>query len=129
MHSVSQDGQSNPSLTPYDPPEPEFPFQYLCAIYFSYGGKEYCVVVDRYSHWPRVFAADQGARSFTDCLRPMFSTFGICQEVVTDGAKIFTGTVTQRHSCVTGGSSTACHLLRSSKAIAELRSLFNRSRD
>lgn len=87
--------KSNPSLPPYDPPEPEFPFQYLAADYFSYEGTEYCVIVDRYSHWPTVFSSHQGARGFVDCLRNMSSTFGICQEIATDGAKIFTGSVTQ----------------------------------
>ena len=41
--------KSNPSLTPYDPPEPEYPFQ-LAADYFHYRNKDYCVVVDQYSH-------------------------------------------------------------------------------
>ena len=87
--------KSNPSLPPYDPPEPEFPFQYLAADYFSYEGTEYCVIVDRYSHWPVVFAAHQGARRLVDCLRNMFSTFRICQELASDGASVFTGSVTQ----------------------------------
>ena len=39
--------KSNPSLPPYDPPEPEYPFQYLAADYFHYGNKDYCVVVDQ----------------------------------------------------------------------------------
>ena len=52
--------KSNPSLPPYDPPE--YPFQYLAADYFQYGNKDYCVVVDRYSHWPSVFMAEQGTR-------------------------------------------------------------------
>ena len=87
--------KSNPSLPPYDPPEPEYPFQYLAADYFHYGNKDYCVVVDRYSHWPTVAMADQGARGFCSQLRRMFSTFGICQELATDGASVFTGGLTQ----------------------------------
>ena len=88
--------KSNPSLPPYDPPEPEYPFQYLAADYFHYGNKDYCVVVvDRYSHWPTVFMAEQGARGFTKHLRRMFSTFGICQELATHGASVFTGGLTQ----------------------------------
>ena len=71
--------KSNPSLPPYDPPEPEYPFQYLAADYFHYGNKDYCVVVDRYSHWPTVAMEEQGARGFCSQLRRMFSTFGICQ--------------------------------------------------
>ena len=87
--------KSNPALPPHDPPEPEFPFQYLAADYFQYGGKEYCVVVDRYSHWPMVAVAHQGAKGFTDQLRRIFSTYGVCQELATDGASVFTGGLTQ----------------------------------
>ena len=87
--------KSNPSLPPYPPPEPEYPFQYLSADYFNFKGKEYCVVVDRYSHWPVVLASKDGARSFTKCLREMFSTFEVPEEIATDGATIFTGGLTQ----------------------------------
>ena len=90
-----QMAKSNPSLPPYDPPEPEYPFQYLAADYFHHGNKDYCVVVDRYSHWPIVFTSEQGARGFTDMLRRIFSTYGICQELATDGASVFTGGLTQ----------------------------------
>ena len=78
--------KSNPSLPPYDPTEPEYPFQYLAADYFHYGNKDYCVVVDRCSHWPTVFMAEQVARG---------STFGICPKIATDGASVFTGGLTQ----------------------------------
>ena len=87
--------KSNPSLPPYDSPEPEFPFQYLVAEYFHHGVKEYCVIEDRYSHWPTVFMAEQGTKGFINALRRMFSTFGICQELATDGASLFKGSLTQ----------------------------------
>ena len=47
---------SNPTQPPHPPPDPEYPFQYLAADYFHYGGKQYLVIVDRYSHWPTVLA-------------------------------------------------------------------------
>ena len=94
-HACHRMAKSNPALPPHDPPEPEFPFQYLAADYFQYGGKEYCVVVDRYSHWPMVAVAHQGAKGFTDQLRRIFSTYGVCQELATDGASVFTGGLTQ----------------------------------
>ena len=84
--------KSNPSLPPYDPPEN--PFQYLAVDYFQYRNKDYYLVVDRYSHWPSVCIAEQGARGFTKHLRRMFSTFGICQEIATDGPSLFTGGLT-----------------------------------
>ena len=39
--------KSNPSLPPYPPPVPQYPFQYLSADYFNFKGKEYCVVVEQ----------------------------------------------------------------------------------
>ena len=39
--------------------------------------------------------AEQGAKGFTSQLRKTFSTFGICQELATDGASVFTGGLTQ----------------------------------
>ena len=53
------------------------------------------MIVDRYFHWPTVFMAEQGAKGFIMHLRKMFSTFGICQELATDGASVFTGGLTQ----------------------------------
>ena len=53
-------------------------------------------MVDRFSHWPEIFMSDKGgARRFTSCLREIFSTFGVCEELATDGASIFTGGLTQ----------------------------------
>ena len=36
-----------------------------------------------------------GAKRLTSCLREMFSTFGVCEELATDGASVFTGGLTQ----------------------------------
>ena len=36
--------KSNQSLPPYPPPDPEYPFQYIAADYFTFRGKDYCVV-------------------------------------------------------------------------------------
>ena len=82
--------KSNPSLPPYDPPEPEYPFQYLAADNFHYGNKDYCVLVDRYSHWLTVFIVSRvpGASP---------NTFGIGQEIATDGASVFTGGLESSH--------------------------------
>ena len=87
--------KSNPSIPSYDPPEPEYPFQYLATDYFQYGNQDYYVVVDRYSHWPTVAIVEQGARGFCSQVRKMFSTFGISQELATDGANVFTGSLTK----------------------------------
>ena len=51
--------------------------------------------MDRYSHCPTVFMAEQEAKGFTSHLRNMFSTFGVCEELTTDGASLITGGLTQ----------------------------------
>ena len=88
--------KSNPSLPPHDPPQPDFPFQMIVSDYFSYCGKEYLVVVDRYSNWPTVFRSENGATGLVTHLRNMFSTFGIPEELTTDGGPQFTAGVTQQ---------------------------------
>ena len=39
---------------PVDPPNPQYPFQMMCGDYFTLRGREYLVLVDRYSGWPSV---------------------------------------------------------------------------
>ena len=86
--------KSNPQTPPYPPTEPEFPFQQLAADYFQMGGINYVVVVDRYSHWPMVFRAEHGAIGLIKSLREVFTTFGVAEELASDGAKEFTADIT-----------------------------------
>ena len=88
--------KSNPQGPPHPPPEPEFPFQLLAADYFQFGGKNYVVVVDRYSNWPVVFSAENGAHGLIKVLRDIFATFGVAEEIASDGAKEFTADSTQQ---------------------------------
>ena len=88
--------KSNPSLPPYDPPQPEFPFQQIVADYFTHLGKHYVVVVDRYSHWPMVFRSENGAKGLVTILRNIFSTFGIAEQLSSDGGPEFTAGATQQ---------------------------------
>ena len=43
---------SQPSEPPIRPDNPDYPFQKIRADYFTYKGKNYLVIVDRYSNWP-----------------------------------------------------------------------------
>ena len=88
--------KSNPQAPPHPPAEPEYPFQQIAADYFHFGGKNYVVVVDRYSHWPIVYSAENGAHGLVKVLRDIFSTFGVSEELASDGGKEFTSEVTQR---------------------------------
>ena len=87
--------KSNPQAPPAQPAEPQFPFQMLSADYFHYGGKNYLVIVDRYSHWPLVYKAENGASGLVGILREVFSTYGVAEEVASDGGKEFTANETQ----------------------------------
>ena len=59
-------------------------------------GRTYLVIVDRHSNWPIVSIARDGATGLTDILRGTFSTFGIPEELSTDGGPEFTAHVTQK---------------------------------
>lgn len=86
---------SQPSAPPAPRVEPLYPFQCLCADYFQYKGQVYLVIVDRYSNWPIVERATNGAAGLITCLRRTFATYGIPNELSTDGGPEFTATATR----------------------------------
>ena len=57
-------------------------------------GKYYLVLVDRYSHWPTVYSSSNGASGLISSLRGVFSTFGIPEELASDGGPEFTAAET-----------------------------------
>ena len=60
---------------------PESPFQCICADYFYYQGHNYLVIVDRYSNWPTVERAEDGATGLIKTLRHTFATYSIPDEL------------------------------------------------
>merc|ERR1712237_266713 len=82
---------SNPAMPPTAPEEPKYPFQSICADYFSLGPHSYLVVVDRYSNWLNIFmlSIDNTEQTIAS-LRQYITTFGIPVTLTTDGAKVFT---------------------------------------
>ena len=86
---------SQPSMPPTTPPTPEYPFQYLCSDFFYYMGKYYLVSVDRYSNWPIVDRARDGSSGLIDSLRRSFVTYGIPEELASDGGPEFTSRSTE----------------------------------
>ena len=52
---------SQAAMPPVPPVLAEYPFQCICADYFTYQTKTYLVIVDRYSNWPIVMKAGDGA--------------------------------------------------------------------
>ena len=91
----NRNAPSQPCAPPEDIHPPDYPFQQVCADYFTYMGQTYLVVVDRYSGWPIVERASTGIRGLTACLRRTFSTFGIADELTSDGGSEFTAGETE----------------------------------
>ena len=87
---------SQPSAPPVAPTPPSYPFQCICADYFDYAGTHYLVMVDRYSNWPIVERGQGGAQGLITALRRVFVTFGICEELSSDGGTEFTASATQK---------------------------------
>ena len=85
--------QPNPPPTP--PAMPVYPFQAICADFFHYAGNNYLVIVDRYSNWPIVERAQDGAKGLIASLRRTFVTFGISDELTSDGGPEFSASATQ----------------------------------
>ena len=81
----------NPNLPPSTTIDsPEFPFQSICADFFSYAGKNYLIIVDRYSNWLSVQKLKRDtATHLTSALRDYFSHFGVATTLSSDGESIF----------------------------------------
>ena len=87
--------KSNPSEPPEDIEFPCYPMQKICADYFQHFNKSYLVVVDRYTNWPMVFTGSNTAEGLISVLRSFFATFGIAEELATDGGPQFTAEATK----------------------------------
>ncbi len=85
---------SQPSAPPVEPIPPVYPFQSICADYFHYKGTYYLVIVDWYSNWPTVEQTSGGATGLVTCLRHCFVTYGIPDELSTDGGPEFVAALT-----------------------------------
>ena len=82
--------KSNAMQPPSEIIPPEYPFQKVCADYFTYNNHDYVVIVDRYSHWPMVFRSENGADGLVRRLREVFVTYGVPEELTSDGGTQFT---------------------------------------
>ncbi len=80
---------SQAALPPTPPTLSEYPFQCICADYFHYRGCNYLVIIDRYSNWPIVERAKDGAQGLITVLRRTFATYGIPDELSSDGGPEF----------------------------------------
>ena len=86
---------SQAALPPTPPTLPVYPFQCICADYFHYKGHTYLVIVDRYSNWPIVERDKDGATGLIKTLRRTFATYGIPDELSSDGGPEFIAQATR----------------------------------
>ena len=87
---------SQPKAPPADIMQPSYPFQLVCADYFMFKGKTYLIIVGRYSNWPIIQRAEGGSSGLIKCLRQTFATYGIPDELASDGGKEFTAQLTKQ---------------------------------
>ena len=86
---------------PSEPPEPPtVPFQKIYADFFDFGGRHYLVAGDRLSGFAEVFftptgTAQSGARGLIACLRKWFKTFGVPEQLSSDGGPEFVADTTK----------------------------------
>ena len=95
--SCDKNTPSQPAAPPHPLPTPAYPFEQIAADYFSYAGKNFLIVVDRYSGWLSIYpAGSDGASSLIKQLKCHFLTFGISCELSSDGGPQFTAASTQK---------------------------------
>ena len=90
---------SQPRTPPLPLPQPEYPFQQIVSDYFQEQGHHYLVIADRFSGWPTLlFCGDSTAshRTLIDTLKMYFSTYGIPEELASDGGKTYVAYETQK---------------------------------
>ena len=79
---------------------PKTPFEQVFADFFDFAGHHYLVVGDRLSGWPEIYStptgsSNAGAKGLIACLRSMFATFGVPEELSSDGGPEFIASQTK----------------------------------
>ena len=80
-YHCNRNAPSNPGIPPVPPILPDYPFQCVCADFFTNQGVSYLVIVDRYSNWPIMEKSHDGAKGLISSLRKTFTTFGVPAEL------------------------------------------------
>lgn len=80
---------------PVEPSTPKVPFEKIVADYFNLKGKQYLIIGDRLSGWTEVVqlrpgSQASGAKGLCQALRQVFVTFGVPDEISSDGGPEFT---------------------------------------
>ena len=77
---------SQPAEAPVPSPEPAFPFERVAADQCKIGSKLYIIYADRFSGWTEVaMLGNQSLKSIKKSFLRWFTTFGVPEEIATDG--------------------------------------------
>ena len=85
---------SQPHMPPIDPMVPSYPFQAVATDYCDFEGSHYLITVDRFSNWPEVVkvlnsSSNSGSAGLMKSLKRYFATFGVPEELSSDGGPEF----------------------------------------
>ena len=85
---------SQAKLPPRETKLPTVPFEMIYADFFYLQGKQFLIIGDRLSGWTEVISvkpgtASSGARGLCEALRHVFATFGVPEELSSDGGPEF----------------------------------------
>lgn len=85
---------SQAKLPPKEPRIPKVPFEMIYADYFKLQGSHFLIVGDRLSGWTEVFrtkpgSSSAGSKGLCEALRRVFTTFGIPNDLSSDGGPEF----------------------------------------
>ena len=85
---------SQAKLPPTAPKMPTTPFQMIFGDYFQLNGKYFLVIGDRLSGWTEVVQVNpgtknSGSKGLCNALRQVYATFGVANEISSDGGPEF----------------------------------------
>ena len=91
---------SQAKMPPADPFIPTTPFQAIASDYFQLQGKSYLLSVDRFSNWPDLrettaHTPNAGAEGLIKANRELFATFGVPEQLSSDGGTEYTSNAFQ----------------------------------
>ena len=96
----NRNAPSQAATPPLPSTPPSTPFEAVFADFFDYGGHHYLVAGDRLSGWVEVFRSTAGtdlggSAGLVRHLRTLFATFGVPDELSSDGGPEFTASHTE----------------------------------
>lgn len=98
--TCNKNAPSHAPLPPEKSDPPTTPFEQVFADFFEFAGRHYLIVGDRLSGWAEVYSTPPGGQysgvnGLLRCLRSFFGTFGVPEELSSDGGPEFTAKKTR----------------------------------